>query len=97
MKKTILAAVAVLLLFAACAPGPNTLSGSADAEGEVDGFWDGLWHGIIMPVTFVVSLFSDDVGIYEIRNSGGWYNFGFLLGLMIILGGGSKGASSSRR
>jgi hypothetical protein len=43
------------------------------------GFWQGLWHGIISPVTFVVSLFNHDVGVYKVHNDGGWYNFGFLI------------------
>jgi hypothetical protein len=44
------------------------------------GFWIGLWHGIILPITFVVSLFRPEVGIYEPNNNAGWYNFGFLIG-----------------
>ncbi len=39
-----------------------------------------MWHGLILPVTFVVSLFAEDVSIYEVHNSGHWYDFGFLLG-----------------
>jgi hypothetical protein len=34
--------------------------------------------------------------MYEVHNSGGWYNFGFLLGMMIILGGGGGGAAARR-
>jgi hypothetical protein len=45
------------------------------------GFWPGLWHGYIAPITFIVSLFDAGVGIYETENNGGWYNFGFLLGI----------------
>ena len=89
--------VLAAVLLAECAPGPNDQTGSAGADGEVDGFWDGLWHGIIAPVTFVISLFSDDVSVYEVHNSGNWYNFGFLFGMMIILGGGGSGASSGRK
>jgi hypothetical protein len=45
------------------------------------GFWVGLWHGMIAPITFFVSLFSDNVRIYETNNNGGWYDFGFMLGI----------------
>jgi hypothetical protein len=45
------------------------------------GFWAGLWHGIIAPITFIVSLFSDNVRIYEKNNNGRWYDFGFMLGI----------------
>ena len=86
----------LLLVVASCAPGPNELAVPAGRDRAVAGFWQGLWHGIITPVTFVVSLFVRRVNIYEVHNNGGWYNFGYLLGLSIILGGGGGGAASRR-
>ena len=77
-----------LIVLAGCAAGPNALKGEADSEGNVAGFWQGLWHGIIAPITFIISLFSKDVGIYEVHNNGGWYNFGFMFGASMVLGGG---------
>ena len=99
MKQVLIvsAVVAVVITLAGCAAGPNTLSGTPDQEGEVAGFWPGLWHGIIAPVTFIVSLFSDKVHMYEVHNNGGWYNFGYLLGMIIIFGGGGGGAARGRR
>jgi hypothetical protein len=97
MKKSILfTALISIFLFVSCAPGDNASEHVADAHGTIAGFWLGLWHGIISPVTFVVSLFRDDINFYEIHNNGGWYNFGFLFGAAIIFGGGGK-ASSKRR
>jgi hypothetical protein len=55
------------------------------------GFWMGLWHGLISLVAFVISLFNDAVTIYEVNNTGWPYNLGYILGVMIIFGGGSKG------
>ncbi len=78
---------------AACAAGPNTAAGGVDAAG----FWLGLWHGIIAPVAFVVSLFTDTVSIYEVNNTGGWYDFGFLLGASMTLGGGGAGGAKGAR
>jgi hypothetical protein len=86
-----------LVVLAACAPGPNAMKGAGDAEGDVAGFLDGLWHGIIVPVTFVVSLFSDGVNVYDVNNNGGWYNLGFIIGLTVPFGGGCKGASGGRK
>jgi len=74
-------------------PGPNTLAKSPDEEGKVAGFWRGLLHGSIAPITFIVSLFNPNVHMYEVHNNGGWYNFGYLLGLAVILGGGHGGVS----
>jgi hypothetical protein len=68
--------------------GPNSkyqLPGAAPAR-----FWAGLWHGLICPITFLVSLSSPGVRIYEVHNSGGWYDFGFLLGAGIVLSGGAS-------
>lgn len=93
MKFLIATAILILLLLAAgCAPGPNQLAGTPDNAGDVAGFWMGLWHGFIAPVTFIISLFSDNVHLYDVHNNGNWYNFGFVLGLAIIFGGGGGGA-----
>ena len=71
--------------------GANELQNSENEQGHIAGFWRGLWHGLIAPFAFFISLFKDDMGIYETHNNGKWYNFGFILGLMIIFGG-NKGA-----
>jgi hypothetical protein len=85
------------VLLVACAPGWNNQIGVADAHGGIAGFWLGLWHGIIAPVTFLVSLFSHNTQMYEVHNNGGWYNFGFLIGISSIHGSGHSAAWSRRR
>jgi len=86
-------AVAILVLASGCAAGSNPMVGTPAADGETAGFFLGLWHGFIMPFAFVASLFLDDVSIYEVHNSGGWYNLGYLIGLAGILGGGGSAAA----
>lgn len=86
--------VTVALLAAACVPGGNEAARSA---GSADGFWWGLWHGMISPFTFVISLFRDDVGIYEIHNSGGWYDAGFMLGISMAFGGAARSGTAPAR
>lgn len=86
------AVLLLALLLTSCAPGANEAQGVADVSGEVAGFWLGLWHGIIAPVTFFVSLFTDEISVYEIHNSGNWYDFGFVIGAGILVGGGAAGA-----
>ena len=66
------------------------------ADVQEAGFWSGLWHGLIAPIAFIVSLFKDNVAIYAVCNNGGWYNFGFLLGASILLGGGGHRTAKSR-
>ena len=83
-KALILAMVLALVTVLGCAPGPNQLTDSPSEDGKVAGFLQGLWHGFIAPFTFLISLFADNVRMYEVHNSGNWYNFGFLLGAMII-------------
>jgi hypothetical protein len=90
-------AIVSLVLVAGCAPGPNLLRNTPDAKGEVPGFWRGLWNGIIAPITFVISLFTDKVRLYEVHNNGGWYDFGFILGLIIAFGGSAGGTAARRR
>jgi hypothetical protein len=85
--KTILLIALILVLFTSCAhvqPDVTCLTG------KVYGFWNGLWHGMIAGITFIGSLFMDDVAVYAINNNGGWYDFGFLLGVSGSLGGGIK-------
>lgn len=77
------------------AAGPNELQNSANQEGKIAGFWQGLWHGFIAPFAFGISLFKDNVGVYELHNNGRWYNFGFILGLMMVFGGNAGAGKQS--
>jgi hypothetical protein len=74
------ATLLVDVLLAGCAAGANPQAGRASANGVAVGFWLGLWPGVIAPVTFVISLFTDTVNIYEVHNNRNWYNLGFFLG-----------------
>lgn len=94
---TLVALLTAALVLSACAADANPQVGAAVESGEAAGFWLGLWHGVIAPVAFVVSLFSDGIGIYEVRNSGTLYDLGFVLGLGFLVGGGSSGARGAKR
>ena len=87
----------MIIFLITCAPGPNNLEKTPDSEGKVAGFWMGLWHGLIAPITFIISLFSKSVRFYEVHNSGGWYNFGFVLGAGLFLKGGILGSRKARK
>ena len=77
----------LLILVAGCAPGNARYSVDT---GRPANFWAGLWHGLIIVITFIVSLFTSDVRIYEVNNVGWAYNLGFILGCCISLGGGAR-------
>lgn len=89
--------VFALMLLTACAPEANALLNTPDSDGEVAGFWKGLWHGIISPIMFFVSLINKNVAIYEVHNNGGWYNFGFILGVSMVFGGSGAGSTAAKR
>lgn len=82
---------AVILLSAACAPGNQRFTDTPA------GFWAGLWHGFICLFTFLIGLFNDSVHIYQSGNSGGWYDFGYILGLSIFFGGSCKSHKVTKR
>ena len=86
---SLLLVVLVALILTSCAPGNEKF------DTDPAGFWMGLWHGFISLFTFIISLFNEKVTIYEVANSGNWYNFGFIAGVSIFFGGSSK--SSCRR
>ena len=57
------------------------------------GFLLGVWHGFIFPIAWIVSLFTDDIAVYAVPNNGGWYDFGYFVGICVL----GVGARSSKR
>ena len=96
LRMTFIALVAVgVLALAACAAGPNTAAQISTPHPA--GFWLGLWQGLIIPITFLISLFNDHVNIYEVHNNGNWYNFGFMIGVSVAFGGAGSGTTAGSR
>jgi hypothetical protein len=94
MKLSRLIAVLVVvtvsaLIFIGCAHQPAPLIPN------MPGFWKGLVHGFVAPISFIVSLFSDN-RMYAFPNAGRWYDFGFMIGIGGF-GGGIFGASRNKR
>jgi hypothetical protein len=83
-------AIPVLLLLTACAAGDAQFSQETPA-----GFWFGLWHGVISVISLIIHIFNENVVVYEVNNTGGWYDFGFLLGIICIWGGSSHASCKS--
>jgi len=87
----VLGMVLVLMLAVGCAAGAPRFDAAAA------GFWAGLWHGLICGVTFIISLFTDTVRIYEANNTGHLYDLGFVLGAAIAFGGCGGGSRCTWR
>ena len=82
--KRILALTALLAL-AAC-----TATQQPDAVARAaPGFLLGLWHGLIFPLAWIASLFVPGIAVYAVPNNGGWYDFGYFLGI-VVFGVGAK-------
>ena len=60
------------------------------------GFLLGLWHGFIFPVAWLVSLFVPSIAIYAVPNNGGWYDFGYFLGIVVFGVGAKRGHTVTR-
>ena len=83
MKRVVILLAALALT--ACAQQAAT----AVAPGA-PGFLYGVWHGFIFPVAWVISLFSGEAAIYAVPNNGGWYDFGYFLGIVVFGVGARK-------
>ena len=75
----------LLFALAACASQVKTA-----VAPDAPGFLLGVWHGFIFPVAWVLSLFMPDVAIYAVPNNGGWYDFGYFLGIVVFGVGARK-------
>ena len=89
----ILAVLLLTMLASGCADANLAEDNLEMCAHELSGFLWGLWHGFIAPISFVGSLFKDDIAIYDICNTGGWYDFGYCLGI----GAFSKGSHSAAK
>jgi hypothetical protein len=88
---TALAAIAMVGCAATQVP-PDQMAPVTDPPG----FLLGLWHGFIAPITFFISLFSEEIRIYAVPNSGRWYDLGFMLGISGFSGGVFAGSRTKR-
>ena len=84
----LLPAIALFALLTACAATQTDAAVATAAT--TPGFWLGVWHGFIFPVAFIVSLFVPDVAIYAVPNNGGWYDFGYFVGIVVFGVGARK-------
>jgi hypothetical protein len=72
----------IVVTMAACVPG----GGEFHKENPA-GLLIGIWHGWIAPISLIISLFNPSVRIYELNNTGFWYDFGFYIAIISGFGG----------
>ena len=66
------------LILSGCVPG----SGHSTSDNPA-GFFTGIWHGWIAPVSLLWGLlFNSDIRVYEIYNTGWWYDLGFYIAII---------------
>lgn len=79
MKRLVLLAVLIglCLTLSGCLPG----DGSRTPENPA-GFFSGIWHGWVAPISLIFGLFREHIRVYEVANTGWWYDFGFYLAIV---------------
>ena len=97
MKRISLLLIALVAVAALTGCTANVQQVQDCVVGDPVGFWEGLWHGFIAPVSFVISLFTDKLTVFEVNNNGNWYLFGFLLGIGAFSSSSGAGVCRSRR
>jgi len=88
----VLLALCTLFLLSSCLPG--------DGKNTVDrpaNFLTGIWHGWIAPISLIVSIFNGKIRIYEVNNTGWWYDAGFYMAVISGFGGLAVSRRKRRR
>ncbi len=81
---TLVALVIALMIFTltGCVPGDGTYTSSHPA-----GFFWGIWHGWMAPLSIIIGLFDHNIRVYEVLNTGWWYDLGFYAAIISGFGG----------
>lgn len=74
--------VVLAMSISGCVPGDGH-----NTEEKPAGFFWGIWHGWIAPVSLIVGIFDKKIRLYEIYNSGWWYDLGFYIAIISGFGG----------
>jgi hypothetical protein len=74
--------IIMILSLTGCVPGDET-----NTDGNPAGFFWGVWHGWMAPISLIISLFNHKVRIYEVHNTGWWYDLGFYIAIISGFGG----------
>lgn len=84
-KRKIIFSLFILLaivVLTSCTPG-----GGASSVDDPAGFFMGIWHGWVAPISVIMGFFNPTIRVYEIYNTGWWYDFGFYIAIISGFGG----------
>lgn len=92
MTKKMLLLIIIIMLLAflvtGCLPGDGAKTIDTPAN-----FLTAIWHGWVAPISLIVGVFNNNIKVYEVYNTGWWYDFGFYIAVI----SGFGGLSLSRR
>ena len=71
-----------MVILSGCIPGDGK-----QTEERPAGFLWGIWHGSIAPISLIGGLFNKNLRVYEVFNTGWWYDFGFYVAIIAGFGG----------
>jgi len=78
----ILLTLIITLCFSGCIPGDGICTKDKPA-----GLLWGIWHGWVAPVSLIIGLFNSKIHLFEVNNTGWWYEFGFYIAIIGGFGG----------
>ena len=84
--------VVVAVTLTGCVPG----DGRNTPEAPANFVW-GIWHGWIAPISLIISAFNPERSIYEVNNTGFWYDLGFYMAVIPGFGGVSLSRKNRNR
>ncbi|MGI6706187.1 MAG: hypothetical protein ACOX6S_07995 [Clostridia bacterium] len=69
-------------ILAGCVPG----DGSHTVQNPAGFLW-GIWHGWIAPISLIIGFFNRNIRVYEVMNTGWFYDLGFYIAIIGGFGG----------
>ena len=84
MKRLFKIAIIIFIvsILSGCFPGDGKAT-----VGDPAGFFSGIWHGWIAPLSLILGIFTDNIRVYEMNNTGWWYDLGFYMAIISGFGG----------
>ncbi len=86
MRRRILLLIVLLLIGTFLIAGCFPVDGGRPDDDRA-GFFMGIWHGWIAPISIVLGFFDSKIRVYEVQNTGWWYDFGYYMAIISGFGG----------